>query len=151
MAKFNFKLAPILSIKEKIEDLKKNELAKAIMALEAEKAKLAQLRQTRADCIESFRNSINTGVKPIDIRQHNIFLDRLKVLIREQKEAIVRAEAKVEEARLALVEAMRERKSLDKLKENDYEEYLVEEKKAEQKGIDEVVSYKTAVLSKNNE
>jgi flagellar FliJ protein len=147
MAKFVFNLASILSIKEKMEDLKKNEMARAIMELEAEKAKLLMLEQTRALCIQSFRDSINTGVKPDDIRRHNVYLDKLKVLIAEQKEAIIRAEAKVEEKRLELVEAMRERKSLDRLKENEYEEYLVEDKKIEQKSIDEVVSYKTAAKS----
>ena len=145
MAKFNFGLSSILSIKEKIEDLKKNEMAKAIMELEAEKERLRYLEQIRHDTIASFRESLNMGVKPEDIKQHNYYLDKLKLMIKAQKLAIVRAEEKVEQCRLALVEAMRERKSLDKLRENEYEEYLVEEKKEEQKAIDEVVSYKTAV------
>jgi len=147
MAKFVFSLAAILSIKEKMEELKKNELAKAIMALEAEKARLVQLENTRADCIESFRASIDTGVKPLDLKQHNHYLDKLKLWIKAQKVAISIAEAFVEEKRQELVEAMRERKALDKLKENDYNEYLIEEKKAEQKSIDEIVSYKTAKMT----
>jgi len=144
MAKFTFALASILSIKEKMEDLKKNELAKAIMALEKEKERLKHLELTRINCIESFRSSINTGISPLDIKQHNHFLDNLKKRIAAQKIAIQIAERFVEEKRLELVEAMRERKALEKLKENAYNEYLIEEKQAEQKVIDEIVSYKTA-------
>jgi len=144
MAKFNFKLASILSIKEKMEDLKKNEFGKAVMALEAEKARLVVLQDTKMLCIQSFRDSLATGVKPDDLAQHNTYIDRLKVLIKQQEQAILRAEEYVEVKRLELVEAMRERKTMDTLKDHAYEAYLEEEKQAEQKVIDEIVSYKTA-------
>ncbi|MCL2753790.1 MAG: flagellar export protein FliJ [Defluviitaleaceae bacterium] len=144
MAKFSFKLSSILNIKEKMEDLKKNEFGKAMMALEAEKARLATLQDTKSLCIQSFRDSLATGVKPDDLQQHNIYIDRLKVLIKQQKLVIIKAEEFVEVKRLELVEAMRERKTMDTLKENAYEEHLAEEKQSEQKVIDEIVSYKTA-------
>jgi len=144
MAKFNFKLKSILNIKEKMEDLKKNEFGKAVMALEAEKARLAALEDTKVLCIQSFRNSIEGGISPDDLRQHNLFIDKLKILIKQQIAAIKRAEEYVETKRLELVEAMRERKTMDTLKDNAYEEFLAEEKQSEQKTIDEIVSYKTA-------
>jgi len=148
MAKFNFSLAPILRVKEKVEDLKKNEMAKAILALEAEKQRLVMLEETRANCIESFRESLNSGVKPEDVKHHNQYLDKLKIWIKAQHVAIQIAEAFVEQKRLELVEAMKERKALDKLKENDYNEFLIEEKKEEQKSIDEIVSYKGSLTLK---
>ena len=146
MAKFSFKLASILNIKEKMEDLKKNEFGKAVMALEAEKARLVVLQDTKILCIQSFRDSLKTGVKPDDLQQHNVYIDRLKELIKQQKIVILRAEEFVEQKRLELVEAMRERKTMDTLKDNAYEEFLAEEKQAEQKIIDEIVSYKTATI-----
>ncbi|MCL2620099.1 MAG: flagellar export protein FliJ [Defluviitaleaceae bacterium] len=142
MAKFNFRLASVLSVREKVEDLKKNEFGKAIMILEQEKARLAQLEQTRMDCIESFREGLHNGVSPHDVKQHNLFLDRMKKLIQQQYVVIHLAEIQVEEKRAELVEAMKDRKALDVLKENDYEEFLNEEKQAEQKVIDEIVSYR---------
>jgi len=149
MAKFNFKLASILNIKEKMEDLKKNEFGKAVRELEEERAKLARLEQMKVDCIQSFRDNLSSGVKSDDIKQHNIYLDRLKILIRMQHEAIRKAEMKVEEKRLELVEAMRERKALDILKENAYDEFLTEEKQEEQKIVDEIVSYRSAKKTAN--
>lgn len=142
MAKFNFRLASVLSVREKIEDLKKNEFGKAIMILEQEKARLAQFEQTRLDCIESFRAGLHEGTSPHHIKQHNSFLDRMKKLIQQQFVVIHLAEIQVEEKRAALVEAMKDRKALDVLKENDFEEFLSEEKQAEQKVIDEIVSYR---------
>ena len=144
MAKFNFRLAPILRIKEKVEDLKKNEFGKAIVELEGERTRLAALEGDRTACIQSFRASLNKGVAPDEIRQHNIYLDKLKVLIKQQHIVIARAEEKVEQKRKELVEAMRDRKALDVLKENERLEFLEEEKRSEQKSVDEIVSYKVA-------
>jgi flagellar FliJ protein len=145
VAKFNFKLEGVLRLREKLEDLKKNEFGAAMQALERERIKLALLEQDRENTIESFRQSINEGIEPEDIHCHNNYLAKLKFLIRQQHIAIKRAEAFVELKRLELVEAMKDRKSLDILKENKFEEFMVEEKQAEQKIVDEIVSYKGAV------
>jgi len=142
--KFNFNLAPILSIKEKMEDLRKNEFGKAVRELEDERQRLVVLEQNRTDCIQSFCDGLRKGVRPEYIGRHNYFLERLKMLIKQQKAVIKQAEAKVEEKREELVEAMRDRKTLDTLKENAFVEYITEEKRAEQKVVDEIVSYKVA-------
>ena len=142
MVKFNFRLASVLGVREKVEDLKKSEFGKAVMVLEREKARLAELENMRQMCIESFREGLHKGVTPHDIQQHNQYLDLVKRLIQQQKVVIHLAELKVEEKRLELVEAMKDRKALEVLKENDYEEFLNEEKQAEQKVIDEIVSYR---------
>jgi flagellar FliJ protein len=142
VAKFNFKLESVLRLREKLEDLKKNEFGAAVRALEEERMKLAALEQDREDTINSFRQSINEGIAPDDINHHNNYLARLKFMIKWQHIMIERAEDFVEEKRLELVEAMRDRKSLDILKENKFEEFVAEEKHAEQKIVDEIVSYK---------
>ena len=51
-------------------------------------------------------------------------------------------EFKVEQKRLVLLNAMKERKVLEALKEKEMENYFREELKKEQKIIDEIVSYK---------
>ena len=62
--------------------------------------------------------------------------------IEEQMQNINKAKEIVEEKRLALLEAMKERKVLETLKEKEKENYFKEELKNEQKIIDEIVSYK---------
>ena len=147
MAKFNFKMASILSIREKMEDLKKNEFGKAVKQLEIEKNRMVNLLLAEKNCIDSFRQKLQTGTYPEDVRMHNLYLKRLEFLKIKQQEMIDAAEIVVEERRLELVEAMRERKALEILKENQYEEFLMEEKQAEQKVVDEIVSYRGAKKS----
>lgn len=142
MAKFAFRLQAVLGIREKMEDLKKNEFGKAVSELAAARQKKADMERQKADCIDGFRDSIATGIDPLDIRQHNQFIEKLKKMIKAQEQVIIRAEAYVEEKRAELVEAMRDRKTLEILKESDFEEFLTEEKKSEQKVVDEIVSYR---------
>ena len=142
MPKFVFRLQSVLSIKEKVEDLKKNEFGKAVGILAAERQKKVDLENAKADNVISLRTSINEGIQPEDIRQHNQYIDRLKQMIKHQEQVIIRAEAYVEEKRAELVEAMRDRKTLETLRDNDFEEYIIEEKKAEQQVVDEIISYR---------
>ena len=142
MAKFKFRLQSVLGIKEKVEDLKKNEFGKAVSQLAYERKKKADMEDAKTANIASLKNSIETGISPEDIRQHNVYTDMLKRQIKQQEQVIIRAEAYVEEKREELVEAMRDRKTLETLKDNDYEEYLAEEKKAEGQVVDEIVSYR---------
>ena len=142
MPKFKFRLQSVLGIKEKVEDLKRNEFGKAVSQLALEQKKKADMEDAKTANIASLKNSIETGISPEDIRQHNVYTDMLKRAIKQQEQVIIRAEAYVEEKREELVEAMRDRKTLETLKDNDYEEYLAEEKKAEGKVVDEIVSYR---------
>lgn len=142
MAKFVFRLQSVLGVKQKVEDLKKNEFGKAVGLLARARQKKADMEQSKADCIDGLRNSIDKNIEPKDILLYNQYIDRLKHMIELQEAVIIKVEAYVEEKRAELVEAMRDRKTLETLKENDFEEFLEEEKKAEQKVVDEIVSYR---------
>jgi len=142
MPKFVFRLQPVLGIKQKVEDLKKDEFGKAVSALAAARQKKIDMENEKEGCVMGLRTSIVKGVRPEDIRQHNQYIDKLKHMIKRQEQVIIQAEAYVEEKRAELVEAMRDRKTLETLKDNNYQEYLTEEKKAEQQIVDEIVSYR---------
>ena len=142
MARFKFRLQSVLSIKEKVEDLKKNEFGKAVMALaEAQRVK-ADMETARENCIEDFRRGIDVGIDPAAFARYNHYIEKMKWLIKRQEQVVAEAEAFVEIKRQELVEAMRDKKTLETLRDNDFEEFLVEEKKQEQKIVDEIVSYK---------
>ena len=149
MAKFIFRLQSVLNIKEKVEDLKRNEFGKAVSELALAKMEKERLELEKENCLEDFRSSIDTGIEPYAISRYNIYIEKLKKMIIRQQQVVVRAEAFVEEKRIELVEAMRDRKTLETLKENDFEEFLDEEKKAEQKIVDEIVSYRGSKVKKS--
>lgn len=142
MAKFNYRLQSTLDLKGKLEEQKKIEFGQAIARLEAEKQKKIDLENQKSDNINLFRESIAQGIRPDDLKQYNTYIDVLKIRIKGQDRAIQLAEKAVEKKRLELVEAVQERKKLEKLRERAYEEYVIEEKIAEQKIVDEVVSYR---------
>jgi len=144
MAKFTFRLQSYLGVKEQLEEQKKNEYGQALRRVEEEKQKKRLMEEERARMIVTFKESLTTAINPADIRRYNNRLELLKNRIKEQQERIVEAEAAAELRRLELVEAMKERKMLEAVKEKSYETYLEEEKRAEQRVVDEIVSYQYA-------
>ena len=142
MAKFNFRFASNLRVKERLEEQKKLEYGKALAALENEKQKKRILLTERENTINSFRESVQKDITPYDLQMHNNYLGVLKERIIKQDAAIKRAEEFAEKKRLELVEAMKERKIMEKLKEKDFEEFKIAEQLKEQKIQDEIVSYR---------
>jgi len=142
MAKFNFRLQQYLGIKEQIEDQKELEYGKALQKVEEEKAIHRDLCARRDNQIEDLREALTRPIDPIEVRRYNNVIDRIKQQIIMQLEKIAAAEAFAEQKRLELVQAMKERKALDIVKDNQREEFLLEQNLAEQKQVDELVSFK---------
>ena len=142
MAKFKFKLQSFLSIKQKIEDQKKNEYGKAQKKLEEEKQKKEELKLRHQQLVGGLRQKILSGIKPTELQQYNNYIAYTLEEIELQQKVIEKAEIVVKQKREEVIEAMKERKMLETLKEKKYEQYLEEEKKAEQRIVDEIVSFK---------
>lgn len=142
MAKFIFNMQSLLNIKEKLEDKSKTEYGKALNKLEEEKNILLSLENKKRENILSFKQSISLSVKPNYIDSINKYISFIDKKIEEQQENIDKAKKFVEEKRLQLLEAIKQRKVLEALKEKEKENYFKEELKREQKVIDEIVSYK---------
>ena len=142
MAKFVFNMQGLLNIKEKLEEQSKTEYGKALNKLEEEKNILLNLENSKKQNIVNFRESINKGVKPNYTKSINQFISLIDKKIEQQVENVNKAEEVVEQKRLVLLNAMKERKVLEALKEKEKENYFREELKKEQKIIDEIVSYK---------
>ena len=68
-------------------------------------------------------------------------VNTMKTLMRRQMVEVHKAELVLEDARRALNEIMQERKTHEKLKEKAFEDFMAEEKAAESKEIDQLVSY----------
>ena len=141
MAKFNFRLQSFLGVKEQLEDMKKNEYGMALKRLEEERARLSMLETEMTENVALFKKALVTAIVAVEIRRYNNRIEHLKNWIAEQKERVKAAEQFAETKRLELVEAMKERKALETVRERSYEEYLEDEKRAEQVVVDGIVSY----------
>ncbi len=62
--------------------------------------------------------------------------------VRQQILVVMQREKEVEVAREHLNEAMKERKTFEKLREHAFEKFRLEENLREQKEVDELVSYR---------
>ena len=141
MAGFKFRLQSYLNVKEKIEDQKKLDYGKALNKLEEEKREKVLLENEKSMNIHKFRESIEGGIKPLELQNYNNYIEYMKKRIAEQDIMIDIAQQNAEKCRVELVEAMKNRKMLETLKEKDREEYNKEQLLAEQKIVDEIVSY----------
>ena len=144
MPRFEFRLQRYLSVKEQIEDQKEIEYATALRQVEEEKARLAEYEQAKAQTVEDLRKSVSKLISPIEIRRYNNNIERLKHMILVQIERLETAKLYAEEKRLELVEAMKERKAIETVKENAYEEFIKEEGRIARRTTDELTSYKYA-------
>lgn len=141
MARFSFRLQSYLNLKEKLEEQKKLDYGRALAKLETEKQKKLEMERIRDNNIISFKESIIKKIEPQTLQSYNNFIEIMKIKIRNQQTVIQNAEKNVELKRLALVEAIKDRKMLDTLKEKAHVEYMREEQINEQKIVDEIVSY----------
>ena len=141
MAGFKFRLQSYLNVKEKIEDQKKLDYGKALNKLEEEKREKVLLENEKSMNVHKFRESIKGGIKPLELQNYNNYIEYMKKKIAEQDIVIDIAQQNAEKCRVELVEAMKNRKMLETLKEKDREEYNKEQLLAEQKIVDEIVSY----------
>lgn len=139
MAKFRFRLSPLLKIREHVREERQGEFIKA---QEAERIILEQLDRVRGEitnCMEMGRSAIQSGRISVDyllaLRRQEAFLltqqhhaDGQLKLVREE----------IERRRLALMEADREVKVLEKLRDKMEERHQQEERQVELKQMDEV-------------
>jgi flagellar FliJ protein len=132
----------ILKIKYSLEEQKKQEFGMAMKKLEAEKILLNSLNKRREDSVATFKVNVSSAINPKESADFSNYIEALKFKIEEQAIKVKRANAEVEKKREELVEATKEKKKFEKLKENQHENYIIEEKRSEQRVTDEIVSYK---------
>lgn len=138
MAKFKFKLETVLKVKIRVEELRRKELQLAeIQRDQAHK----QLLQRQAEVTQTLDNYREDLMRRIDVHQA-VNYDRFLRWLNKQAELVAahleQCERQVDEARNKLVEAVKEKQILEKLKEKAYEAYKLEEQRLENQFLDEL-------------
>lgn len=136
--KFKFRLEPLLSIKEHREKQCQKDHAVAASAVDRQKGQIAGIDRDRLETMDYQRQR---SVGPLSIAASlasSRFLVKLKRDRMEGTEFLKALEKKAEEKRRILVQAARERKIFERLKEKQSLRFREEAEKAEQKELDEV-------------
>ena len=141
MAKFIYRMQSILDIKIKMEEQARMEFATARIRLDEEEEKLNQFIARKADYEEEGRRLRKDSLQVFEIRENRQAIERMDDLILFQRDAVLRAERVLDEARMRLQTAMQESKTQEKLKERAFEDFLRELSAQEAKEVDELTSY----------
>ena len=147
MAKFVFSMQNILNMKEKLEDQEKNNFAQANLRLQEAVAEQEELEQRLAEAKKKLQQEVSDALDVRTIRSREDAVEILRMYVRQQILVVKQREMEVDVAREHLNEAMKERKTFEKLREKALEAFLAEENLREQKEVDELVSYRYGVDS----
>ena len=142
MGRFIFSLQNILNIKEKLEEQAKNEYSQANLLLQEAIAKREQLEERLEEEKRHLQEDISASLNVREIRERENAVEIFRMYVRQQILVVMQREKEVEVAREHLNEAMKERKTFEKLREHAFEKFRLEENLREQKEVDELVSYR---------
>ena len=148
MARFIFSMQNLRDMKEKLEEQAKNNYSQANMRLMEAEEELRRLRDRVAEAQELLRLEIESSLDVRSIRRRENAIEILRMYVRQQEFVVLQRQKDVEAARELLNEAMKERKTYEKLRERAFEEFKLEENRKEQKEIDELVSYRFGAVIK---
>lgn len=144
MAGFKFRLEKILEHREMLENIKKGEFANVQAKLKFETDELARFNEIRKSLAKDKEDASINATTMSELQKYNIYMENLKRTIELQEIKIEAIKQEVEKARQELIESTKDKKIIEKLKLRDYQEFLYEEKKEEEKITDQFVSYSSS-------
>lgn len=141
MSAFKYKLENVLNVREKLEGIKQKEYAHSLAVLEHEKKIKRQIAKSLDKSTLIRKDSISDVIDPRMIKMQQNYHTLLKVQEDLAVKNVAVAKKKTNKQRNELLNAMKDKKTLEVLKEKKFEEFIAEEKKQEQQIIDEIVSF----------
>ena len=137
---FKFRLEPLITIRDNVLKEKQGELAKAYEARRKLEEKQVELEQELAATVEAGRNMLHGGgVLDVD---YLLSLRRHEGYILAQRDEVLRmmvaVDEEIERRRTAVMEAHRDLKTVEKLKEKQKAKYDAEQAKKETVMMDEI-------------
>ncbi len=148
MKKFAFDLQGVLEIKEKLEGQARVDFGVARAKLTAEEEKKELLIQQRNGYEEKLKDTMTGRLDVLEVNRLRSAVSVMSERIRVQDTTVKRAERQLESARIKLNRVVQERKTIEKLREKKFEEYMKETDAEERKLVDELVSYRYTAAAK---
>jgi flagellar FliJ protein len=138
MKRFKFRLQRVLDVRAQIRDEARQELVRRNNERDHELSVLRYLEQ------EYLNNALVDGgtYSASDLLAKGVYSERLEVAIEHQQVVVQQAIAKAEEALDAYIEASKEAKAIEMLREKKLEEFKEEVLKEEAAVLDEIALQK---------
>ena len=142
MKKFTFRLQVVLDIKEKLLEEKLLELAKVQRGLQEAVQKQKELEGYQLEINNALLNVFQSGndLDLMEVQRYKDFINKLIVDISNQKVIIQNVQKLLEIKRKEVNEVLKEKKVLEKLKENQKKKYYQELEQNTRKELDDITS-----------
>jgi flagellar FliJ protein len=134
---FQFPLERLLRVRKIREKQKQRELAMAKRSCDSEHEKLNAISAEEDKTLTLIAESTVHGESPAFINIAHKFLENQRLKKRYQRVNTERAERKLSSARNALIETMKAKKTVEKLREHREAQHAYEVQRLEQKQLDE--------------
>ncbi len=138
MAKFKFKLETVLKVKTRIEDLRKRELYMAEVQKQQAQNELLQRENEVEDTIQTYRQNCQQKLDLFQAINYHKFLIWQNKQVEIANQHLQVCENNVIETRNQLLDATKEKKTVEKLKEKAYKAFKAEELNLEIQFLDEL-------------
>ena len=138
MKKFEFPLERVLRVRKIREKESQRRTAVALRQLQNEQEKFNRISSDEQKTLEVINNLTSAAKKPAELNMLHGFLTAKRRKRKSQSERVRQADKRLADSRSHLIVRMREKKCMEKLKENQYEAYRKDADKDEQKMLDEV-------------
>lgn len=135
---FKFKLQSVLEYRLNMEEKILNEFSDLNRNLEEQKAVLKALIAQRESLVSDLRNMQRDVMRADDIATIVAYIENVRTKEKDQKNVIHQAKEQVENKRKELVEAVKNRKVMENLRDKHAEEYRKNLNELEQKDSDEM-------------
>ena len=139
-----FKLEALLSHRRHQEEICQKELAQTERLLADENHKLHRQKNEKSDNIQKLQIKQKKIINVFDIILTVRYIQQLSEKIEEQKKCARKAGSKVYQKRHELITIVKNRKTLEKLKEKEWLAYQQKVKQTERNLMDEVASTRHA-------
>ena len=124
MAVFRFSMQNILNMKEKLEEQEKNNFAQANRRLLEAEEELERLKRRLLKKEEELREAVSELTDIREVRTREDAVEIVKMYVKQQQLVVIQRQKEVEVARQRLQEAMKERKTFEKLREKAFEAFV---------------------------
>ena len=144
MKRFRFKLQVLLDQRKAREEQLQIELARVMRDEAREAALLHKLRRDLESACDGIAAALGRSASPVELARRDEHAKALRDDVKVQGLTLQAVRERVAAKRLEVTEAMKERKVLETLRENQERTYVAEAQRAEQNALDEMASLRYA-------
>ena len=147
MKKFNFPLNTVLNYKDQVLENLKTEHAQILADIAQQERRIEELMEKSQSAAMRYREDTQCGVTVNIMREYERYITFIQQRIVAEQGVLLKLTKKEEQKRAEVIEAKKEKASIDKLKEKKLDQYNKEVLKSEELFIEEFVSNTMSVRS----